>query len=142
MILFLFWYFLLEMVPVMNEPHYHKKNVAHVWQIFSQMTVIWHNHKVINIEIILYRSSCSQILYKIGGVHKGVLKNLTNICIGYNVNVKVWLYAFRLYLYYERDACKQFFSSRLCRIFKKDFLLEHTWTNASDFMLDIFKSKK
>ena len=55
-----------------------EKKSSHVWQILSQMTVIWYNHKVNNIQIILYRSSCSQMLYKIVGVHKGVLKNLTN----------------------------------------------------------------
>ena len=58
------------------------------------------------------------------------------------MNVKVGVYAFRLHLCYKRTACKQFFSSDFCRIFNKAFVLEHTWTSASDFMFDTFKSKK
>ena len=81
------------------------------------------------------------MFYKIVGVLKGVLKGVL-ICAGYKVNVKVWLYAFRPHLYYKRNVCKQFFSSEFCRIFKKAFLLEYTWTSASNFMFDIFKSKK
>ena len=67
-------------ISVMNETHYHKKKKksTHVWQILSQMTVIRYNHKVNNIQIILYRSNCSQTLFKIVGVLKSVLKNLTN----------------------------------------------------------------
>ena len=45
---------------------------------------------------------------------------------------KVWLYAFSLQLYYQRDSCTQFFSSEFCRNFKKNFLLERSWMCASD----------
>ena len=58
----------------------------------------------------------SNVLLKISQI------SLRNTCAGYNVNVKVWLYAFSLHLYYKRDACKQFFSSEFRRIFKKTFL--------------------
>ena len=123
------------MVSVMNEPHYHKKKKksSHVWQILSQMTVIWYNHKVNNIQIILYRSSCSQMLYKIVGVLKGVLKNLTNFTGKHLCQVlcERKSLTFRQNLYYKRNACKQLFSCEFCRIFKKTFLLEHTRISAS-----------
>ena len=75
---FLLWYFLLEMVSVMNEPHYHIKKVVTCLTNTLSNDCDMLNHKVNNIQIILYRSSCSQMLYKIVVVHKGVLKNLTS----------------------------------------------------------------
>ena len=45
---------------------------------------------------------------------------------------KVWLYAFSLQLYCQRDFCTQFFSCEFCRNFKNNFLLEHSWMCASD----------
>ena len=44
----------------------------------------------------------------------------------------VWLYAFSLQLYCQRDFCTQFFSCEFCRNFKNNFLLEHSWMCASD----------
>ena len=78
----------------------------------------------------------SKVFWKISQI------SLENIYAGYDVNVKVWFYAFSLYLYYKRDSCTQLFSSEFRRIFKKTFLLEHSWVSASDFIFDIFKLNK
>ena len=79
--------------------------------------------------------------YKIVGVLKGVFKDFANFTgkYRYNVNVKVWLYAFTLHLNFKKTHTVVF--REFCRSFKKAFLLEHSWTIASDFfMFDIFKS--
>ena len=36
----------------------------------------------------------------------------------------------------------ELFFSRFYRIYKNTFPLEHSWTSASDFIFDIFKSNK
>ena len=45
-------------------------------------------------------------------------------------------------LHYKRDSCTQLFFSDSCRIFKNNFVLEHSWASASDFIFDIYKSSK
>ena len=55
-----------------------QKKSRHLFDKNSQMTVIWYNYKVNNLQITFYRSSCLQMFYKNVGVLKGVLKNITN----------------------------------------------------------------
>ena len=107
---------------VMIEPHCHKKNRQPVWRKLSNDCdmIQLQNVRRFSTKLLVF----SKVFLKISQI------SLENTCTRYNMNVKVWLYAFSLHLCYKRDACKQFFSSEFCRIFKKIFLLEHTWTHA------------
>ena len=77
---------------------------------------------------------------------KGVLKNFVNFTEKHLCRVKCepksLIYACRLHLHYKRDFYTQLFFREFCRIFKNTFLLEHSWTSASDFIFDILKSNK
>ena len=66
--------------------------------------------------------------------------SLRNICTGYNVNVKIWLYAFNIFII-KRIPRTLVFQSVL-EIFKNVFLLKHSWASASDFKFDIFQWNK
>ena len=74
------------------------------------------------------------------------LKNLQilleNIGVRYNFNVKVWLYAYCLQLYFKRESYTQLFSSEFWRNLKNTFLWEFSWVSASDLICDIFKLDK
>ena len=87
-------------------------------------TLIWCNYKTKNLWITLYRTSCSNMFYKIVGVSKVFLKisltSLENTCAGYNVNVNVWLYNSSLHLYYKKRLVPQFFSSEIWRDFQDE----------------------
>ena len=63
--------------------------------------------------------------------------SLENTCAGYDINVKVCFYAFSLCSYSKRDSRTELYSSNFQTIFKKVFLLEHSWTSASDFIFDM-----
>ena len=76
----------------------------------------------------------------------GVLKNFTNftgkhLC-GVKCELKSLIYSCSLHLHYKKDSCTQLFFSGFCRIFKNNFLLEHSWASASVFISEIFKSNK
>ena len=57
---------------------------------------------------------------------------------GYNMNVKVWLYAFTLHLYYKRDSRAQMFSREPCRILRTPFF----YNTPGRVLLTLFKSNK
>ena len=55
-VLFLLPYFLLKMLSVMNDLHCHKKS-RHILDKNSQLTIIWYNYKVSNLQKKLYTSA-------------------------------------------------------------------------------------
>ena len=87
-----------------------------------------------------------KIVVVLKGAVKGGLKNFSNFTGKHLFRVqcehKVRLYSCSLHVNYKRYSRKQLLSSEFCRIFKNTFLLEHSWASASDFIFDIFKSKK
>ena len=70
------------MVLAMNENKKAAIKNRHLFDKNSQMTMIRYSYKISNLKITLYRSSCSQMFYKIVGILKSVLKNFTekNLC--------------------------------------------------------------
>ena len=78
---------------------------------------------------------CSKVFLKASQI------SLENTCAGYNMYVKIWLYAFCPHLNLEKSLV--LFSNEICRIFiRKTFLLEYFWGSASRFICNILKSNK
>ena len=77
---------------------------------------------------------------------KGVFKNFSNFTGKYLCRIKCepksLIHPSSLHLHYTNDSCTELFFSAFYRIFKNNFPLEHSWTSASDFIFDIFKSNK
>ena len=73
-----------------------------------------------------YRSSCSQMFYKIGFFNDFAKFTEKNTCTENNVNMKVCFYTFRLKLYFKRDF-RTGVSSLFCGVFGNIFLLENLW---------------
>ena len=91
----------------------------------------------------LHQRECSTELLLFS---KGVLKNFANftgkhLCL-VKCEPKNLIYPCNLHLHYKKDSCTQLFFSGFCRIFKNNFLLEHSWASASVFISEIFKSNK
>ena len=99
-----------------------------------------------NLQVTLYRSSCLLKFYRIVGILKGVLKNITNFTGKYLC--RVWWERKSLVLYirpaplYKRDSCTQLFSGKFRRIFENNLFVEQPWESASNFLFDIFKLNK
>ena len=76
---------------------------------------------------------------------KGLLKNYANFIRKHLCRVKCepkkLIYPCGLHLHFRRDSCTQLLFIEFCRIFRIPFL-EHSWASASDFIFNIFNSKK
>ena len=68
--------------------------------------------------------------------------SLENTCAAYNVNVKIWLYAFSLHLNLNMTPAHICFPVSSAERLRRPFFLEHFWGSASDFIFRIFKSNK
>ena len=108
-----------------------------------QMTMIWYNYKINNLQIALYTSTnflrnCwySQKLFsKISQI------SLENTSAEKNVNLKVgFIHAACTFIIKETPAhsCFSVNSAEFLRI----PFFEHSWVSASDFIFGIFKSNK
>ena len=77
---------------------------------------------------------------------KGVVKNFSNFTGKYLCRIKrepkSLIHLCSLHLHYINDSCTKLFFTGFYRIYKDAFPLEHSWTSASDFIFDTFKSNK
>ena len=109
----------------------------------SQMTMIWYNYKINNLQIIPYTSTnvlrncwCSQKVFL-----KILQSSLENTCTVRNVNLKFWFIHAACTFIIKETPAHSCFSVNSAEFLRIPFF-EHSWVSASDFIFGIFKSNK